>query len=200
MKEWLDSGKIGAVKSVRADFGLKATEGWQGWKVSTKYSGGALRDVGIYSVAYAFLGFPNEVPQKIDSVCRLKDGADFHSELLFHYTGNRSAFLSGSFEMVTDHHAVFYGDAGVIVVGPNFWCPRRAELLKYNSEDEFSRERTELFEDDYPSSGMQYEIAHVAECIQNNKKESNLFPLSETLVIAELIDSLRKEWGGTLCF
>ena len=195
VREWIESGAIGTVKVIRADFGLKAVEGWQGWKASAEHGGGALRDVGIYALAWAFFAYPNEKPEQVDSVYRLKNGADFHSELFLRYSAGRTAFLTGSFDMVTSHEVIIYGDKGVITVGPKMWCPKQAVLYRYSATQEFEREEAESFADDYPGNGMQYEIDHVAKCVLSGKTESPLFPLSESLVITTLIDSLRKEWG-----
>jgi predicted dehydrogenase len=195
VREWLAAGMIGPVKAVRADFGLKAVEGWQGWKASAVHGGGALRDVGIYALAWAFLAYSGELPEKIDSLYRLKDGADFHSELFLRYKGGRTAFLTASFDMVTGHEALIYGEKGLISAGPRLWCPREARLYRYHRSEEFVREEAERFTDDNPGNGMQYEIAHVNECIASGKKESPLYPLNESLAITRLIDSLRREWG-----
>ena len=194
-REWLELGVIGTVKAVRADFGLKAVEGWQGWKASAEHGGGALRDVGIYTLAWAFFAYPGEKPQKIDSVYRLNKGADLHSELFLSYSGGRTAFLTGSFDMITDYEVKIYGDKGLITVGPKMWCPKRAILYRYSPSNEFEREEVEIFNDDYPESGMQYEISHVTKCVLSGKTESPLYPLSESLALTTLIDSLRKEWG-----
>ena len=195
VREWISSGAIGAVKSVRADFGLKAVEGWQGWKASAEHGGGALRDVGIYALAWAFLAYPGEVPEKADSIYRLKNGADFHSELFLRYSENRTAFLTGSFDMVSNHEALVYGDKGLIIAGPRMWCPKKAVLYLYSKDHEFERQEAETFTDEYAGTGMQYEIAHVTQCVLSGKTESPLFTLSESLAICSLIDSLRKEWG-----
>ena len=195
IREWLSSDAIGTVKAVRADFGLKAVEGWQGWKASALHGGGALRDVGIYALAWAFFAFSGELPQKIDSAFRLKNGADYHSELFLRYSGGRTAFLTGSFDMVTNHELVIYGDRGLITAGPKLWCPRQAELYRYSASHEFEKEKAETFTDDYQGTGMQYEIDHVTKCVLSGKTESPLFPLSESLDICSVIDSLRKEWG-----
>ena len=195
VREWLASSSIGTVKSVRADFGLKAVEGWQGWKASAEHGGGALRDVGIYALAWAFLAFPGEKPEKRDSVYRLKNGADYHSELFLRYSNERTAFLTGSFDMVSNHEVIIYGDKGLIITGPKLWCPKRTVLYRYSASHEFELEEAELFTDEYPGNGMQYEVDHVTKCILSGKTESPLFPLSESLVLMELIDSFRREWG-----
>jgi len=194
-RQWMDEGRIGQLRSVRADFGIKATPGWQGWKASAEYSGGALRDVGIYALGMAFLGFQRQAPKEVISSYFLKSGADYHSELLLKYEDNCTAFLTGSFNMVTDHRAVFYGDKGTIILGPQLWHPSYAELILYDPSDEFTRNSAEVFEDNYESNGMQYEIAHVNECILAGARESSYFPLSESLELMRLTDSLRKEWG-----
>lgn len=192
-REWMDEGRIGELRSVRASFGIKAAEGWQGWKAAAEFAGGAIRDVGIYTISMAFLGF-KQAPEEIVSSHYLKYGADYHSELLFKYSNNRTAYLTNSFDMVTDYNTVFYGSKGLIMLG-RVWCPNYAELFTFEEGDEFTKTSVELFNDDHPSSGMQYEIRHVHECLDAGKKESFLFPLSESLQICGLIDGLRKEWG-----
>ena len=194
VRDWIDSGKIGEVRSVRANFGLKANEGWQGWKAKAEYAGGAIRDVGVYTLGMAFAGFQGEEPTDVISTAVKKYGADYHSELLLKYSKNRTAYLTNSFDMVTDHCAVFYGDKGVIVCG-KVWNPDYAELFTYEGGDEFTRNSVDVFRDNHPSQGMQYEIQHIHDCLAAGQKESDLFPLSESLAICKLIDRLRKEWG-----
>ena len=66
-RKWLEEGKIGAPLTVRASFDIKpALEEWQPWKGGRTHAAGALRDVGIYSLAMAFMVFP-EGPKDIHS-------------------------------------------------------------------------------------------------------------------------------------
>jgi len=194
VREWISSGKIGQLRSVRASFGIKAHAGWQGWKAKAEYAGGAVRDVGIYTLAMAFAGFEGEYPEEVISSMVEKYGTDYHSELLLKYSGGRTAYLTGSFDMITEHTAVFYGDEGSIICD-NLCHPDRAELFSYHGIDEFTNASVEIFCDDYPPHGMQYEIQHVHDCIAAGKIESDDFTLAESIAICKLIDSLRKEWG-----
>lgn len=191
---WIEDGRIGKVRSVRADFGLRSAPDWQNWKTSAQASAGALRDVGVYSVAMAFLGF-GEAPESIASSCVIKNGADTHQEMMFRYTQDRAAYLTGSFEMITDHHAYFYGNEGMIVLGDRFWCPTYAELYAYDGGDIFEKRLLERFEEKYEPFGFQYEIAHVQDCIRSGKKESDFYSLAESAAIMEVTDTLRREWG-----
>lgn len=193
VNEWIESGKIGKLKTVRSGFGLKAAPGWQGWKAMGDYAGGAVRDVGVYTMSMAFLGF-KKMPQEVISTVEIRNGADYHSELLFKYSGGGTAYLTNSFDMITDYNTAFYGDEGIAVLGRT-WDPSRAELFTYEGGDEFNKTSVEVFEDPYPSTGMQYEISHVQKMLDECRKQSNLFPLKESLEICEIIDNLRKEWG-----
>jgi len=194
VREWIRGGKIGQLLSVRAEFGIKANEGWQGWKAKAEYAGGAIRDVGIYTLGMAFAGYEGEYPEDIVSSMTEKFGADYHSELFLKYSGGRTAYLTNSFNMVTGHMAVFFGDEGAISCG-KVWNPNYAELFTYQGGDEFTRNSVEIFRDDHPSHGMQYEIQHVQDRIAAGYKESDLFPLAESVAICKLTEGLRKEWG-----
>lgn len=193
VNEWLESGKIGKLRTVRSGFGLKAAPTWQGWKAMADYAGGAVRDVGVYTISMAFLGF-KRMPEQVISTAEIRNGADYHSELLFKYSGNGTAYLTNSFDMITDYNTAFYGDEGIAVLGRT-WDPSYAELFTYEGGDEFTKTSVEVFNDPYPSTGMQYEIAHVQQMLDEGKKQSDLFPLKESIDICEIIDNLRKEWG-----
>lgn len=43
--------------------------------------------------------------------------------------------------------------------------------------------------------GYQYEAAHVMECLDAGKTESDLMPLSFTLAMMETLDRIRREAG-----
>ena len=58
--------KIGRVLSVHAFFNIKTDPSdWQNWKAGIEHAAGALRDVGIYSVATAMIGFSDYPPKYI---------------------------------------------------------------------------------------------------------------------------------------
>jgi len=194
VREWIDGGRIGRVRSVRVNFGLKANEGWQGWKAYAEYAGGAIRDLGPYTLGMVFAGFSGEYPVDIASSIEERNGADYHSELLLKYSGGRTAFITNSFDMVADQTAVFYGDEGSIICR-KIWNPDYAELFTYKGEDEFTGNSVEVARDDYPARGYHYEIQHVQDCLASGKKESNLFSLDESIMMCKLIDSVRKDWG-----
>ena len=51
------------------------------------------------------------------------------------------------------------------------------------------------FEKAYPASGFQYEIEAIQECLEKGEKECPYFTLTDTEIIADWIETTRKEWG-----
>ena len=43
--------------------------------------------------------------------------------------------------------------------------------------------------------GFQYEIEAIQECLEKGEKECPYFTLTDTEIIADWIESTRKEWG-----
>ena len=188
VREWIAEGKIGEVHSVRASFDFKANmNDWQPWKGGIRHAGGALRDVGIYSLAMAYMVFP-EGPVQVASAMESNGEVDESCHLLLIYEGGKAAFVSGAFNQSSTPEVEIVGDKGRIIIGPEMWHPRKAELI-YNDGTK------ELTEDDYPASGFQYEIQAVQECLKNGEKDCKHFTHEESRKIGGLIEETRKVWG-----
>lgn len=187
-RQWMEEGQIGKALSVRAGFDIKPNPGdWQPWKAGIAHSGSALRDVGIYSLGMAYLAFP-EGPCQVHSTRQMNSEVDISSQLMLCYDEGRSAFLSGSFNSEGMHEAVIMGEDGSITIGPEFWHPEHAVLKKYNGSKT-------TFELPYQSTGFQYEIMEVQECLKACRQESPTFTWQESTNIGKLIEDTRKEWG-----
>ncbi|MCI8582978.1 MAG: Gfo/Idh/MocA family oxidoreductase [Dorea sp.] len=186
--EWIREGKIGEPLSVRSGFDIKPDAGdWQPWKGGIRHAGGALRDVGIYALAMAYMVFPHG-PETVYSVMKSNGEVDESFHMMMAYEDGKTAFLSGAFNQISDHWTEIIGDKGRIVIGPEFWHPKTA-VLTWNDGTE------ETFQKDYPASGFQYEIQTVQECLKKEQKECPYFTLDESGKISDMIEKTRKEWG-----
>lgn len=187
-RKWIEEGKIGEPLTVRASFDIKpAVEEWQPWKGGSEHAAGALRDVGIYSLGMAFMVFPDG-PKDIHSVMKSNGDVDESFHMLADYGDGKAAFLSGTFNQISTPVVEITGENGRILIGPEFWHPKEAELISNNGEKE-------LFRDLYAATGFQYEIQEVQECIRSGHKESSCYTIEESVKIAEIIEKTRKNWG-----
>ena len=187
-REWMEEGRIGKPLAVRSFFDIAPDKNdWQPWKGGIAHAGGALRDVGIYALAMAYMAFP-EGPQKVHTVMKSNGEVDESFHMLLEYGDGKAAFLSGAFNQISSHVTEITGEKGRILIGSEFWHPEEALLLDGD-------QIVEKFEDNYPATGFQYEILEAQRCLQNKETESPCFTAEETWRIAELIEKTRKEWG-----
>lgn len=187
-RDWLREGKIGEVLAVRSGFDIQPdVNDWQPWKGGIRHGGGALRDVGIYALAMAYMAFP-ESPEAVYSTMKSNGEVDESFHMMMTYPGGKAAFLSGAFNQVSTPWTEITGEKGRIQIGPQFWHPTTARLILNNGE-------TEEFVQEYSASGFQYEIQAVQDCIRGGKTECAHFTLEETAKISDMIEKTRKEWG-----
>lgn len=187
-RQWIADGRIGRPLTVKAFFDMRADmDAWQAWKAGIAHAGGALRDVGIYSLAMADLAF-QKPPVKVYSVAESNGEVDVSCRLLMDYGGGQSALVGGAFNQDGDATVEIDGEDGMIRIGPEFWHPTTASLTRFDGV-------AERFEEPYPATGFQYEIRAVQECMRAGLKQCPHFGWDDTLRIADVIEAARREWG-----
>ncbi len=187
-RKWIEEGRIGTPLTVRAGFDIKPDiDDWQPWKAGIRYAAGSLRDVGIYSLAVAYMVFP-EGPEKVFSNMKSNGEVDESFQMLLAYPEGRSALLSGAFNQAGGSAAEIVGEKGRIVIGPEFWHPTTATLIQNDGVEEKAEEV-------YPATGFQYEIREVQKCLAEGKMQCPHFTWEESEKIGALIEKTRKEWG-----
>lgn len=156
--------------------------------VKPELAGGALLDVGIYPLNFAYMHFGDEV-LKMQSAVQLTDGGvDGENAILLLYQDGRMAVLNSGIHGKSDSQGIFYGSNGFMVV-ENINNPEAIKI--------YNKDRNLLREIKVPKqiSGYEYEITESIACIQNGKLECPSMPHAETLKMMRIMDELRKEWG-----
>lgn len=188
VREWIREGRIGDPLTVNVCFDIRPDySDWQTWKAGIAHAGGALRDVGIYSLGVANMVFP-ETPRKIASTMHSNGEVDDACRMLLDYGDGRTAFAGGAFNQNGDHRVRITGSAGSISFGPEFWHPWEAQLERGDGS-------VERFEQPYEATGFQYEIMAVQAALRMGKKECADFTRAESRLIAGIIEETRKSWG-----
>ncbi|KAB2905511.1 MAG: Gfo/Idh/MocA family oxidoreductase [Anaerolineae bacterium] len=187
-RQLLAEGVIGEVRMVQADFGFRAEVDPKHRLLNPDLGGGALLDVGIYTVSLAWMVFGQQ-PAEINSQVYLgSTGVDELSGTIFRYPAGQIAVLSSSLQINTPHDAVIIGTKGSIRIHPSFWCTDGMTLtLDGQPEQVMNLPRV--------SNGYNYEAAEVMACLRAGKRESEVMPLDETLAIMQTLDRIRALWG-----
>lgn len=187
-RQLLAEGVIGEVRMVQADFGFRAEVDPKHRLLNPDLGGGALLDVGIYTVSLASMVFGQQ-PAEINSQVYLgSTGVDELSGTIFRYPAGQIAVLSSSLQINTPHDAVIIGTKGSIRIHPSFWCTDGMTLtLDGQPEQVMNLPRV--------GNGYNYEAAEVMACLRAGKRESEVMPLDETLAIMQTLDRIRALWG-----
>lgn len=188
VREWLEQGLIGPVRMLQADFGF--SEDWdpQSRLLNPQVGGGALLDVGVYTVSLASMVF-GRPPARITGMAHLgRTGVDEQSAIILGYDNGQLAVLTCAVQTETAKEAVVYGTKGSIRMGPMFFCATEA-TLSVNGKDE------QIIKMPLEGNKYNYEAEEVMRCLRTGKLESDIMPLDESHSIVKTMDEIRAQWG-----
>lgn len=185
-KEWIEEGKIGKIKLITANFGIKSEFNAKHRLYNPDLAGGALLDLGIYPILFSNYisdSYPIEIKSNAEFT---KTNVDESDIINLKYKDGILSSLNCSLTAKLNNEAVIYGENGKIVI-PRFWSSKEAYL--------YTEENTEKYKDEYEEAGYKYEIEEVNNCIKNNILESNVASHNNTLELAKIMDEIRKQIG-----
>lgn len=184
----ISSGELGALKMVRSDFAFNAEYNPEKRLYNVELGGGSLLDIGIYPIFMSLmaLGKPSEI-KTMASFC--PTGAEETILMSFSYPGGEMASLVSSFTSYSSIQTEFCCENGFLRLNRRFFTPTTITYWK-TGEDE----KTITF-DKGIGFGYELEAAHVMECLDAGKKESDLMTLSVSADLMEIIDRVRKDAG-----
>lgn len=184
---WIADGAIGRVLEIEADFGFRAPFDPQSRLFSPALAGGALLDVGVYTVSYAcaIAGGP---PSRTTATATLAPtGVDEHTTMVMSWDDGTRARLSCSLGTRTPNAAVIRGTDGRIEV-PWFWRADRATLVSAGGAP-----RTVALPP--LGKGFVHEAVEAGRCLRAGLGESPLMPPEETVAIMSCLDECRRQIG-----
>ena len=186
VREWLAEGAIGDVHMVNADFGFGASFNIESRLFDPERGGGALLDVGVYTVAFASMVFGG-APERIVSMAhKCESGVDERAAMIFGYGAGQLAVLITAITTNTAHLSTILGSAGRIDI-PHFWHGTQATLSAGGEE--------QTVDLPFKGNGYEYQAIEVMDCLRAGKLESDIIPLDESLAIMQTMDTIRDQWG-----
>ncbi len=182
-KKIIDSGEIGEVRGVKADFCYSVTPEEDGNIYNNAVAGGSLLDVGIYGLNFASV-FLGDNPESITAVADVVDGVDCQTNILMKYSNGAIASVSSAINTLKPETGYIYGTKGYITL-PQFYGAQEI-IVNVDGEERCIKK---------PSigDGFEEEIIEVCNCISKGKTQSEVMPMEESIKILKQMDSIRNQ-------
>ena len=181
-KVWLDDGRIGELRHIKAELGYPKTFDPQSRLFDPALAGGALLDMGVYPIAIAHY-FTGRSPESMNVVARFaQNGVDDDVTMQFDY-GDCVASLATSFRCKLPNTAYIIGTRGYIEI-PQCWRATDCRLFELD-------ECVDDFNDGRPGSGFEFQIAAVSEDILAGRSESLIVSHTDSLAFQRDMDRVR---------
>ncbi|SDC18723.1 Gfo/Idh/MocA family protein [Streptomyces prasinopilosus] len=190
LKELIDDGAIGEVRTVQADFGLAANVSASHRLRDPALGGGALLDLGVYPVSFAqlLLGEPSEIVAK---AALSEEGVDLQTGALLSWESGAIASVHCSIVGGTATSASVTGSAGRIDIPYGFFFPDRFVLHRDGEDaEEFVADPA-----DGARNSLKHEAAEAMRALRAGETESPLVPLDGTLAVMRTLDTIRERVG-----
>lgn len=183
----IDSGEIGEVSQVVADFGFTASFGPEHRVFNPALGGGALLDLGIYplSIAAALLGPVAEVKAQAQMG---PTGVDVQTGFTLKHEGGGMSVCSCSFQARTPCELTVSGTRGHVRMNTMF---HRARSVTVTLDDGSTR----TIDTPYIGNGYVHEAIEAQRCFLAGLTESPAMRLGETLALMGVMDEIRRQVG-----
>lgn len=184
--ELVRNGAVGTPYLLSANLGYAITNRER--LVRPELAGGALLDVGVYTLNFAAMVFGTEILSTTSTCVKMDNGLDAQDSITLVYPGERMAVLNCSMLARSDRQGVISGDGGHMIID-NINNPQSIKVLDGNYQT--------VAEYHAPSqvTGFEYEVNACIEALDKGLLQTLDMPHDETLRIMRQMDALRKEWG-----
>uniref|UniRef100_A0A3Q2TVL0 Trans-1,2-dihydrobenzene-1,2-diol dehydrogenase n=1 Tax=Fundulus heteroclitus TaxID=8078 RepID=A0A3Q2TVL0_FUNHE len=192
VRKLLAQREIGEVKMVRSEFGIPLLH--KPRLVEKELGGGALMSIGMYCLQFVCMVYNGERPESIQAtgVC-LETGVDETVIVTLKFSEKRMAVFTYSSSIQLPNDAIIVGTKGTIQIPARMWCP--TSLVVNGKETQYPLPEPGLPQNFHNCTGMRYEAEEVRKCLLKGLKESPVMSHSDSLLLVELEDEIRRQMG-----
>ena len=187
IKEIIAAGTLGEIHTVIADHGQyipyeRAARLWE-----PELGGGALLDLGIYSLTIAHLVLGN--PSQIQAQATLTDKkVDLQTSMILTYPSGAHALLSCTMAVRSSVSAVIAGEKARIEIDGSFYAPTAFRVITRDGE-------VTKYPKNYQGGGLREEAREFARVVQSGEIESPIMPHATSLELMRQMDEIRRQIG-----
>jgi predicted dehydrogenase len=188
LHEVISDGTLGEVRSVVAHHSQRTNPDPAGRMLNPALGGGALLDLGIYPVSFAWdiLGAPAEV---LALSTPTATGVDRQTSILLGYDDGAQASLTTELDAAGDNSALVIGTDARIELDATFFAPTAFRVVDPQGRV------IETYESRVSGRGMQYQARAIERLIAAGGGEDPRLPLSQSVAIMGTLDTIRERIG-----
>jgi predicted dehydrogenase len=182
----LASGAIGTPYSLSANlcYPLMLHER----NIKPELGGGALLDLGVYTVNFALMTFGSDIASIDAVVQKYKTGVDTMSSVTLTYADGKMALLHSSMLVRSDCYGMVYGDKGYIAFSNINNCEG---IRVYDIEGKLA----ESYSPPPQINGFEYQVLACKKALETGISECPEMPHTEIIRVMEILDRIRAIGG-----
>lgn len=186
IQDFCKSDKIGKISSLWCNLGYPISHKER--IKDPKLAGGALLDIGIYTLTFASIAFGDEITKISTDAQMSEEGIDIQHSITLTYRDGKMANLFSTTLAATDRFGTIYGDKGYAIIDNinNF-----EGIRIYNTEHQL----LEHIKAPQQITGYEYEVEAAITCIREGKLECEQMTHAQTIQMMTLMDTIREKWN-----
>jgi len=188
IREVIEEGTIGEVRKVVASHNQSLPKDPAHRLNDPALGGGALLDLGIYPVSFAFdiLGTPETIRA---SASMTATGVDRQTAAIFDYVGGQQAIVDCELDAASANRAMVIGTEGWIDIESTWYNPTPFTVHAMDGSV------VERYEQPVNSRGMQYQAAELERLVREGATAGTILPPRESVAVMAAMDEIRRQIG-----
>lgn len=188
IREVIAAGTIGEVRTLIADHNQKLPSDPKHRLNDPALAGGALLDLGIYPVSFAWDVFG--APATIQASASMSlTGVDRQTAIILGYENGAQAVLHTALDTSGPNTAMILGSDGWIAIDSVWYTP--TGFTVFDSDGAV----VERYEQEVSPRGMQFQAAELERLVDAGLTAGTTLPPTETVAIMGTLDAIRKQIG-----
>jgi len=188
LREIIHDGALGEVRKIVASHNQNLPKDPAHRLNDPALGGGALLDLGIYPVSFAFdvFGAPDSIRA---SASMTATGVDRQTAAIFEFSQGQQALLDCELDAASANRAVIIGTEGWIDIESTWYNP--TPFTRYDTGGNV----LERFDQPVNSRGMQFQAAEMERLIREGATAGSVLPPSESVAVMAAMDEIRRQIG-----
>ena len=189
IRELLAAGALGELRSLIADHDQKLPTDVEHRIQNPDLGGGALLDLGIYPISFAWdvFGEPSSV-YALSSPTPVT-GVDQNDAIVLGYPSGTKAIINTVLDAAGPNTAVLVGTEARIEIDPVWYNPTSFSLIAPDGTV------IERFEQEVPGRGMQFQADELERLVAAGELAGTILPPAQTVAMMGTLDEVRRQIG-----